>query len=253
MAFDQQLTDTYFVVAHLHYVLVGINVFGVTAGLYYWFPKLTGRMTSERLGRWNFWIMFLGFNLGFFPMHISGLLGMPRRVSSYPSGLGWDGLNLVTTAGALVFAFGVLLLVVNLLWSLRRGAPAGPNPWDGPTLEWATSSPPPAYNFEVIPTVRSRYPLWEGRLHVMPRSALTEGPALDEAKVTLETSPLAARVTDVLRMPEDSLYPLLLALSLTALCYGLLARLAWLAAGGAGLALFCTVGWLWPEPAEREG
>ncbi|HET9726282.1 MAG TPA: cbb3-type cytochrome c oxidase subunit I, partial [Gemmatimonadales bacterium] len=119
MAFDQQLTDTYFVVAHLHYVLVGINVFGVSAGLYYWFPKLTGRMTSERLGRWSFWVMFLGFNLGFFPMHISGLLGMPRRIVTYPSGLGWDGLNLVTTIGTLVFAGGVLLMVINLLWSLR--------------------------------------------------------------------------------------------------------------------------------------
>jgi cytochrome c oxidase subunit I len=251
MAFDQQLTDTYFVVAHLHYVLVGINVFGVSAGLYYWFPKLTGRMTSERLGRWSFWVMFLGFNLGFFPMHISGLLGMPRRIVTYPSGLGWDGLNLVTTIGALVFAGGVLLMVINLLWSLRRGAIAGPNPWDGPTLEWATPSPPPPYNFEVIPTVRSRYPLWEGRLHVTPRSAIMEGPALDQAKVSLGTSPLEARVTDVLRMPEDSLVPLLLALSLTLLSYGLLARLLWLTSLGAGLVLLCIIGWLWPAPVER--
>jgi len=251
MAFDQQLTDTYFVVAHLHYVLVGINVFGVSAGLYYWFPKLTGRMTSERLGRWSFWVMFLGFNLGFFPMHISGLLGMPRRIVTYPSGLGWDGLNLVTTIGALVFAGGVLLMVINLLWSLRRGAIAGPNPWDGPTLEWATPSPPPPYNFEVIPTVRSRYPLWEGRLRVTPRSAIMEGPALDQAKVSLGTSPLEARVTDVLRMPEDSLVPLLLALSLTLLSYGLLARLLWLTSLGAGLVLLCIIGWLWPAPVER--
>jgi len=251
MAFDQQLTDTYFVVAHLHYVLVGINVFGVSAGLYYWFPKLTGRMTSERLGRWSFWVMFLGFNLGFFPMHISGLLGMPRRIVTYPSGLGWDWLNLVTTIGALVFAGGVLLMVINLLWSLRRGAIAGPNPWDGPTLEWATPSPPPPYNFEVIPTVRSRYPLWEGRLRVTPRSAIMEGPALDQAKVSLGTSPLEARVTDVLRMPEDSLVPLLLALSLTLLSYGLLARLLWLTSLGAGLVLLCIIGWLWPAPVER--
>jgi len=239
------------VVAHLHYVLVGINVFGVSAGLYYWFPKLTGRMTSERLGRWSFWVMFLGFNLGFFPMHISGLLGMPRRIVTYPSGLGWDGLNLVTTIGALVFAGGVLLMVINLLWSLRRGAIAGPNPWDGPTLEWATPSPPPPYNFEVIPTVRSRYPLWEGRLRVTPRSAIMEGPALDQAKVSLGTSPLEARVTDVLRMPEDSLVPLLLALSLTLLSYGLLARLLWLTSLGAGLVLLCIIGWLWPAPVER--
>ncbi|HET9725726.1 MAG TPA: hypothetical protein VFP28_02350, partial [Gemmatimonadales bacterium] len=138
----------------------------------------------------------------------------------------------------------------NLLWSLRQGAIAGPNPWDGPTLEWATPSPPPPYNFEVIPTVRSRYPLWEGRLHVTPRSAIMEGPALDQAKVSLGTSPLEARVTDVFRMPEDSLVPLLLALSLTLLSYGLLTRLLWLTSLGAGLVLLCIIGWLWPAPVE---
>jgi cytochrome c oxidase subunit I+III len=252
VAFDQQLTDTYFVVAHLHYVLIGINVFGVAAGLYYWFPKLTGRMADEALGRWSFWVMFLGFNLGFFPMHISGLLGMPRRIYTYPSGLGWDTLNLVTTIGTLVFAVGVLLLVVNLLLSLRRGALAGPNPWDGPTLEWATTSPPPPYNFAVIPTVRSRYPLWEERMGTEPRSLIADGPTLDQEKTTVETSPLDARLTDVLRMPEDSLFPLLLALALTVVSYGLLVRLAWLTTAGAGVAFLCIVGWLWPERAEQE-
>ncbi len=252
VAFDQQLTDTYFVVAHIHYVLVGINVFPVVAGLYYWFPKMTGRMLSERLGRWNFWIMFIGFNLGFFPMHISGLLGMPRRVYTYPSGLGWDAVNLVTTAGAFLFAVGVLLLFVNVVWALRRGAPAGPNPWDGPTLEWATTSPPPAYNFAVIPSVGSRHPLWEDRLRDGSASAVAEGPALDREKVSVETSPLDAQVTDVLLMPEDSLYPLLLALAVTTLCYGLLVRLTWLSAAGLALTLACTIGWLWPTRRELE-
>src|SRR5262249_33255809 len=133
--FDWQLTDSYFVVAHLHYVLIGINVFPVIAAFYFWLPKMTGRMLSERLGRWNFWVMFVGFNLTFFPMHISGLLGMPRRVYTYAPGLGWSLPNLLSSIGGLILAAGVLLFVINLFWSLRHGEPAGANPWGGPTLE----------------------------------------------------------------------------------------------------------------------
>jgi cytochrome c oxidase subunit I len=251
-AFDQQLTDTYFVVAHLHYVLIGINLFPVVAGHYYWFPKMTGRMLSERLGYWNFWIMFIGFNLGFFPMHISGLLGMPRRIYTYPAGLGWDTLNLITTVGAFVFALGVLLLVVNVLWSRVRGAPAGPNPWDGPTLEWATGSPPPAYNFAVIPTVGSRHPLWEDRLNEGSGSLIAEGPALDEDKVTVETTPLDGQLTDVLTMPEDTLYPIAHALCVTLTLYGLLVRSPVLGGVGLVLVIGLTIGWLWPTRRELE-
>ena len=125
MPVDWQLTDTYFVVAHIHYVLIGINVFPVVGGIYYWFPKMTGRLLDERLGRWNFWIMFVGFNVGFFPMHIAGLLGMPRRIYTYPDGLGWDTLNLVTTIGSFVFALGVLLLLINVAAQppARRSSP----------------------------------------------------------------------------------------------------------------------------------
>jgi cytochrome c oxidase subunit I len=252
IAFDTQLTDTYFVVAHLHYVLIGINVFAVAAGLYYWFPKMTGRLMDERLGRWNFWIMFLGFNLGFFPMHISGLMGMPRRVYTYPHGLGWDTLNLITTVGSFVFAIGLLLLIVNVLWSRRRGALAGANPWDAPTLEWATSSPPAPYNFAVIPTVGSRHPLWESRLDEGGSSLITEGPTLADEKVTLETSPLDAKVTDVLTMPEDSLFPLLHALAVTLTFYGLVLRWNWLAIIGGLLVIGLTMGWLWPSDSELE-
>ncbi|HEY7633916.1 MAG TPA: cytochrome c oxidase subunit I [Gemmatimonadales bacterium] len=251
-SFDQQLTDTYFVVAHLHYVLIGINLFGVAAGVYYWFPKMTGRMLDERLGRWNFWTMFLGFNLGFFPMHISGLLGMPRRVYTYPAGLGWDTVNLITTVGAFLFAVGVLLLIANLVRSRLTGAAAGPNPWDGPTLEWAISSPPPPYNFAVIPTVGSRHPLWEDRLKEGARTVLAEGPTLDQEKTTLETSPLDAVLTDVLRMPEDSLYPVLHAVGLTAVFYGLLIRSTALSLVGGILVLALTIGWLWPARRELE-
>jgi len=239
-------------VAHLHYVLIGINLFPVAAGLYYWFPKMTGRLMDERLGRWNFWTMFVGFNLGFFPMHISGLLGMPRRIYTYPSGLGWDTVNLITTIGAFLFAVGVLLLVVNVVRSRARGAPAGPNPWDGPTLEWATSSPPPPYNFAVIPTVGSRHPLWEKRLEEGGRSVVHEGPTLDESKTTLETSPLDGQLTDVLHMPEDTLYPVLHALAVMTTFYGLLLRSTWLSVAGAVLVLALTIGWLWPTARELE-
>jgi cytochrome c oxidase subunit I+III len=251
-AFDQQLTDTYFVVAHLHYVLIGINLFPVVAGLYYWFPKMTGRMLSERLGYWNFWTMFIGFNLGFFPMHIAGLLGMPRRIYTYPAGLGWDTVNLIITIGAFLFGAGVLLLVVNVVRSRVRGEPAGPNPWDGPTLEWATGSPPPPYNFAVIPTVGSRHPLWEDRLEEGSGSLVSEGPALDREKVTVETSPLDGELTDVLTMPEDTLYPIAHALSVTLTFYGLLVRSPVLGILGLVLVIGLTIGWLWPTQRELE-
>jgi len=159
--FDQQVTDSYFVVAHFHYVLFGGAVFPIFAGLYYWLPKMTGRLLDEGLGQANFWSMFVGFNLTFLPMHVVGMLGMPRRVDTYPSGLGWDGINLVETIGAYVLALGILAFAVNFLWSLKRGELAGPNPWFANTLEWATTSPPPDYNFETLPTVTGRDPLWD--------------------------------------------------------------------------------------------
>ena len=161
---DWQLTDTYFVVAHLHYVLIGINVFPVVGALYYWFPKMTGRMLDERLGKWNFWTMFIGFNFAFLPMHLTGLFGMPRRIYTYPAGMGWDAFNLITSIGAFVFAHRRAPAVDQHRQSLRRGRMAGANPWDAATLEWSVSSPPPPYNFAVIPRVASRYPLWEDRL-----------------------------------------------------------------------------------------
>ena len=196
--------------------------------------------------------MFIGFNLGFFPMHISGLLGMPRRVYTYPSGLGWDTVNLITTIGAFLFAAGLLLVIVNVLQSRVRGVAAGPNPWDGPTLEWATTSPPPPYNFPVIPTLASRHPLWESRLQEGAHSLIAEGPALDQEKVTLETTPLDGQVTDVLTMPEDTLYPLLHGLAVMATFYGLVFRISWLSILGGLLVIGLTIGWLWPSRRELE-
>ncbi len=159
--FDFQLSDSYFVVGHFHWVLIGGTVFGVFAGLYYWFPKATGRMLSERLGRWHFWLLYIGFILTFGPMHVSGMLGMPRRIFTYEPDRGCDIWNQLSTAGALIQAPSYLLFVLNIFLSLRSGKPAGDDPWDAWTLEWATPSPPPAYNFETIPTVHSRRPLWD--------------------------------------------------------------------------------------------
>jgi cytochrome c oxidase subunit I len=244
--FDWQLTDTYFVVAHLHYVLIGINLFAVIGAFYFWLPKMTGRMLSERLGRWNFWVMFVGFNVAFLPMHLTGLMGMPRRIYTYPAGLGWDTLNLITTIGSFVFALGLLLFLVNVWWSRRNGAVAGPNPWDAPTLEWSIPSPPPPYNFAVIPTVESRHPLWEAELGEGARSRLDVGPTLDQGRETLGTSALDAEPEQVLRMPEDSLWPLLLGLALTVTAYGLLIGAWWIAAAGGALSIVSVAGWLWP-------
>jgi cytochrome c oxidase subunit 1 len=159
--FDFQVSDSYFVVGHFHWVLIGGTLFGVFAGFYYWFPKATGRMLSERLGRWHFWLLFLGFILTFGPMHVSGMLGMPRRIFTYEPDRGWDVWNQLTTLGAFIQAPSYLIFAINIVWALRWGRPAGDDPWDAWTLEWATSSPPPPYNFEVIPTVRSRRPLWD--------------------------------------------------------------------------------------------
>ncbi|MBE7940903.1 cytochrome c oxidase subunit I, partial [Ramlibacter aquaticus] len=245
---DRQLTDTYFVVAHLHYVIIGINVFAVVGGIYYWFPKFTGRLLDERLGRWNFWIMFVGFNLAFFPMHVLGLLGMPRRIWTYSADMGWGPLNLLVSVGSVVFALGVAMLLANVALSLRRGALAGDNPWDAPTLEWSVPSPPPPYNFLVIPLIASRHPLWEARLDDRrARSRLDAGPLLDHGRETLGTTALDAEPDVILRMPGDSPAPLLLTLSLVGLFTGLLVHAWWVAGVGGAAAALAMLLWLWPE------
>jgi cytochrome c oxidase subunit I len=159
--FDWQITDTYYVVAHIHYVFFGGTALGIFSAIYYWFPKATGKLLSEKLGVWNFWLVFIGLNLTFFPMHMLGLLGMPRRQWTYHEGLGWTVYNFIETIGAFIIALGVLIFIINLVVSFRSGARAGADPWDAWTLEWATASPPPEYNFVKTPVVRSRRPLWD--------------------------------------------------------------------------------------------
>ncbi|MGH9656591.1 MAG: cytochrome c oxidase subunit I, partial [Bryobacteraceae bacterium] len=159
--FDWQLTDSYFVVAHFHYTLIGGTVFGVFAATYYWFPKAIGKMMSETLGKWHFWLMVIGFNLTFMPQHYLGIIGMPRRIYTYSPGRGWDFWNFWSSIGAYIQGIAVLLFVINIIKSAINGRPAGDDPWDAWTLEWSTTSPPPEYNFEKIPVVRSGRPLWD--------------------------------------------------------------------------------------------
>ena len=256
---DWQVTDTYFVVAHFHYVLIGSLVFGMFAGLYYWLPKLTNRMLSESLGKWNFWVTLIGFNLAFFPMHFSGLLGMPRRVSTYPSGLGLDTPNLLSTLGAFVLGIGVLMFLVNFGRSvvLGRGQEAGENPWGAGSLDWATPTPPPDEGYRVIPIVHSREPLWEqarldeGELEMVRLvHALEQSPT--HYRATLITSLAQAMPEGVLRMADASRLPLVAAIGLTIVFAGELVNVHPVALIGLVIMLVTIWLWLWPPPAERE-
>jgi cytochrome c oxidase subunit I+III len=243
---DWQLTDTYFVVAHLHYVLLGINVFPVLGGIAYWFPKFTGRMMNERFGRITFWVVLVGFNVGFFPMHVSGLLGMPRRIYTYPSGMGWDTSNLLTTIGSFVFGIGIVMFVINAWISARRGARAGENPWGAAGLEWSVASPTPVYNFAVLPLVASRHPLWETRGDTR-RTSLRVGYRLADGREALAVTPLAASPSAILKMPDDTCMPFVLALLATGVFAAMLVRspaLVCIALAGCAAA---TAAWLWPR------
>ncbi|MBI3915017.1 MAG: cytochrome c oxidase subunit I [Chloroflexi bacterium] len=198
---DFQLTDTYFVVGHLHYVLFGGSIFGIFAGIYYWFPKMTGKYLDEKKGLAHFWLQFIGMNFTFFPMHILGVLGMPRRIYTYAGDLGWDTINLVETAGAYLIGVAVLVFLWNVISSRKNGKPAPADPWDGDTLEWATTSPPPAHNFDNLPPVNSTRPLWD----------LKHGGA--------KASPGAS---GHVHLPNPSYWPFVLALGLTIVMFGLI-------------------------------
>jgi cytochrome c oxidase subunit I+III len=253
--FDWQAHDSYFVVAHFHYVLIGGVVFPLFAGLYYWLPKVTGRLLNERLGRWNFWLMFVFFNIAFFPMHISGLLGMPRRVYTYAPGLGLDTLNLISTVGAFGFALGISLFMVNVLWSRKRGAPAGDNPWGGDTLEWSETSPPPDAQFVRIPAVSSRHPLWDqpDLLPHEPRLArqledLDARPA--RWRGVLVVSVLDAKPLAIAHMPGPTIAPLLMAFALFVIFVAaLIENVLVLGVGGT---LAATALFLWFRPQRSE-
>jgi cytochrome c oxidase subunit I+III len=249
--FDWQVTDSYFVVAHFHYVLIGGAVFPIFGALHYWYPKMTGHLLDEGLGQWTFWLMFIGFNLAFFPMHITGLLGMPRRVYTYPPNLGWDLPNLLSTIGAFVLGVGIAIYIVNVLISHQRGREAGPDPWRADTLEWSIPSPPPAYNFATIPVVRSRTPLWDESRDppTDPRVVQWEH-STTERRETLGTSILNAEADEILRMPGESWWPLIVPAGLAITTVGLVALYPIVAGLGVVIAAIGVIGWLWPRTEE---
>jgi cytochrome c oxidase subunit 1 len=250
---DLQHTDTYFIVAHFHYVLVGGALMGLLAGLYYWFPKMTGRMMDEGLGSWAFWIVFAGLNLTFFPMHFIGLLGMPRRTYTYDAALGLNELNMIQTVGAFLLGFGVLLVLVNIVHSMRFGRPSGQDPWDGQTLEWSIPNPPPVYNFARVPIVHSRRPFWDEKYPAYAEHGHGAAPAPHRAAVATAE----AQHEEHIHMPNPSYFPLVLVIGLalvatTALMYLSTLQLMaiHLVVGVAGLLLFFIglYGWIF-EPA----
>ncbi|MFL5819200.1 MAG: cytochrome c oxidase subunit I [Solirubrobacteraceae bacterium] len=249
--FDQALTDTYFVVAHFHFVIFGAAVFPILGGMYYWFPKVTGRMYHEGVGQASFWLTFLGTTLTFFPMHIVGLLGMPRREYTYAAGLGWTGYNLIESIGAYLLASGLLLVVANLTVSRFRGAPAGNDPWCGDTLEWSTTSPPQPYNYAVIPRVTSPYAMWDREDREKDAERLAGGTdVLDEGHETAATTVLDAEWDEILDMPSDSPWPLALAAALSGMFVMLLIEHYVIAGIFAGLVMLALAAWHHREPQE---
>ena len=250
LPFDWQVTDSYFVVAHFHYVLNGAVVFPIFGAIYYWMPKMTGRMLSEKLGRISFWVMFVGFNITFFPMHILGFLGMPRRIYTYRDGLGWEGLNMMVSLGSLVFGLGTAITLVNFLWSRWKGRAAGDDPWEADSLEWSTTSPPPEYNFASIPVVASAHPLWDQKPLPYAESGDQEetrglGPEGAVARETPVTSGIDTRPEGNLEIPQETYLPLVVAVGLAVLFMGLLVNAAAVAIVGAGLAVVSLVWWAW--------
>jgi cytochrome c oxidase subunit 1/cytochrome c oxidase subunit I+III len=249
--FDQQVTDTYFVIAHFHYIIFGAAVFPIFGGMYFWFPKVTGKMYFELPGQISFWTIFIGTNLLFFPMHIVGLLGMTRREYTYPGGLGWTAYNVAETVGGFITAAGMLLLFGNLVWSYFRGAPAPPDPWHGPTLEWTIPSPPPEYNFAVIPKVSSAYPNWDLEDRAEDRSRLAAGVlVLDRGHETPVSTVVDGRLAEIVEMPHESPWPVALALCVSLLFTMLVIEKFVLAGVCAGLAALTLLGWHSREPQE---
>jgi cytochrome c oxidase subunit I len=249
--FDQATTDTYFVVAHFHFIIFGAAVFPLLGGMYYWFPKVTGRLYHERWAQASFWLTFVGTALTFFPMHIVGLLGMTRRVYTYEPHLGWDAYNLSETIGAFILAGGLLLIFTNLVWSRFRGAPAGPDPFYGGTLEWATSSPPPEYNFTVIPKVTSPYPNWDREDREEDARRLEHGLlVLEEGHETPASTVRDGYLDEVLDMPSESPWPVTVAFCVALMFVMLLTSHFAIAGIFAALAALALAAWHSKEPQE---
>jgi cytochrome c oxidase subunit 1 len=239
--FDTQVHDTYFVVAHFHYVLVGGAVFPLLAAIYYWFPKFTGRMMSEWIGRWVFGLIFVGFHLTFFPMHILGLIGMPRRVYTYQPEMPWAGLNLFISISALILAAGFLLFFIDAIRSARSGEIAESNPWTASTLEWAAASPPLPYNFRRIPVVSAREPLWTGSLDL----PVVSGMRLDRRELIV-SSVVEARPEARESSPTNSIWPLIAAIATSVMLIWSMFS-PWAVVWGSIPIAIALTGWFWPK------
>ena len=241
---DWQVHDTYFVVAHFHYVLIGGALFPLFGAFHFWFPKWTGRMYSEVMGQISFWLLLIGFNATFFPMHILGLYGMPRRVYTYQPGLHWGGLNQLASAGAVFMALSVLTMIINFLVGRKAGAEAGANPWNADTLEWSLPSPPPLYNYLHVPTVSGLNAIWDAA----PDQPYVTGMRFDRREI-LVTRVLDAEPDHTEQLPAHSLWPFLLA---STMCVGLWGAIffAWWFTIGAVLSGIALIGWFWPSDDE---
>ena len=239
--FDLQVHDTYFIVAHFHYVLIGGAVLPLFGAIYYWFPKITGRMLSETLGKWNFWLFIIGMNVTFFPMHFLGLEGMTRRIYTYLPSTGWGPLNLTASIGAVILFISVVIFLVNVFVSLRSGAIAGPNPWDADTLEWATASPPEPYMFANIPVVTSRSGLWAQQDERLVMTGLDP-----TRRLVLTTTIHDAEPEALHEHPQDTIWPFIMALGVGA-AFIAAVYTPWGLFPGTVLALAAALGWAWPK------
>lgn len=250
--FNWQAHDSYFVVAHLHYVLIGGMVFPLFGAFYYWAPSITGRMLSERLGKWVFWLMFIGFNTTFFLMHVTGLRGMPRRIATYPEGIGWDRLNLLSSLGSYILAAGVALFVFDFVRHLKRGPLAGRDPWGAGTMEWLYPTVAVGFNFHAIPPVTSREPLWD-HPHLLDTHAHEVDGVLaklnDGRRETIGCDPVSGAPLQVLRLPHPSFVPMFTAFALAVTFAATLASAYWVALGGIAVSLFGFALWAW-EPSD---